>query len=278
MKIFITGIQGFLGSAMAAAFRRRGWRVGGSARAPRDRSIPRLTLGDEPPAGLFAGFDVVIHGAYDPHAGLERNVTGTRRIYRAAVRDRVPRQVLISSYSARPAAPTTYGQIKHTLEQFFLAEAQTIVRPGMVTGGGMFERVAQMILRSPLVPLIGSGADLVPILDVDDFTLAMERILEKDERGAFNLFAPRLPASRRVAQLVCQATGHRALLVPVPAWVVIAGARLAFWLRLTRFDASSGARMARINRLPAYESDLVRLIGAATEPEDAIRRSVAVGR
>lgn len=275
MRIFITGIQGFLGSTMAREFRRRGWAVAGSARAPRDDAIVRLALGDTPKAGVFAGFDVVVHGAYDAHGGLKRNRDGTRKIYEAAKRDGAGRQILLSSYSARPEAPSTYGRMKFALEQLFQAGGQTIVRPGMVTGGGMFGRLMRAVLRWPLVPLIDGGRDLTPLLDVDDFARVMARIVEQCGEGPFNLFAPRLLSSRRVVELICEAGGHRALLLPVPGAIAIAAGELAFRLRLVKVDAAAGARMARINRVAAYESNLMELIGQAVEPEEAIRRAVS---
>ncbi len=275
MRVFITGVQGFLGSAMAAEFRGRGWLVAGSARIPQDPSTVALALGEEPRPGVFAGYEVVIHGAYDPRAGLERNREGTRRIYAAAARDGVRRQIFLSSYSARPQAPSVYGRMKYELEQFFLAEGQTIVRPGMVTGGGMFEQLTRSMLRLPVAPVVDGGCDLVPLLDISDFARAMARIVDGDEGREFNLFAPRLLTSRRVAERVYASAGRRAVLVPVPAAVVIAAGTLGSWLRLVRFDAAGSARMARVNRVAAYESDLVRLIGTVIEPEEAIRGAIA---
>ncbi|MCX6625276.1 MAG: NAD(P)-dependent oxidoreductase [Acidobacteria bacterium] len=279
MKIFITGVRGFLGSSLAAEFRSRGWEVAGSARSPGDASTVRLALGDEPVAGTFAGVDVLLHAAYDPRAGSDVNRRGTERIFAAAAKAGVARQIFLSSYSARPGSPSNYGQMKYLLEQFFLEQGQTIVRPGMVTGGGMFERLTRGMLRLPVVPLAGGGRDLVPILDIGDFTRSLALIAEGAEGREFNLFAPELLTSRRVAELVLEAAGHRALLVPVPGSLLIAVATLGAWLRLLPPGAAGGVRAARLNRVAAYESHLPRLIGTHTPPGEAIRRSVAaVGR
>lgn len=278
MKIFITGVQGFLGSAMAAEFRGGGWTVAGSAREPREASTIRLALGEEPAAGVFEGVDVVVHGAYDARAGLERNRDGTRRIFEAARREGVGRQIFVSSYSARRNSASVYGQMKFVMEQDFLGEGGTIVRPGLVTGGGMFARLARGMLRLPVIPLTDGGRDLVPILDAGDFARAMARIVGSEAGREFNLFSPEMPTSRRVAELVLEAGGHRALLLPVPAGLLIAVVSTGAWLRLLPRGAAGGIRAARMNREAAYVSDLERLIGVATPAEEAVRRGVRAAR
>jgi len=259
---------------MAARFRAQGWEVTGSARSPKSPEVARLELGDTPDTALFTGVDVVIHAAYDPKAGLERNHTGTARIREAAARAGVARQIFISSYSARANSPSVYGQMKYALEQEFLREDMTIVRPGLVTGGGMFAVLAKGMLRLPAIPLPGGGMDLVPILDRADFAEAMVRVVESSEEREFNLFAPRMIRSREVARTIIQTAGKRTLLVPIPIGLAIAGATAAAWLRVIPKSAVGGLHATRLNREAAYESDLERLIGRSTPAAEAVRTAV----
>ena len=107
MKVLITGIRGFLGSAIAHGFVREGHAVSGTSSRDTDETCPfradvsRLKLGDEPPSRLFHGVDCVIHCAHDFSSdAFKRNVEGTKQIFLAAKSGGVSAQVFISSYSA----------------------------------------------------------------------------------------------------------------------------------------------------------------------------------
>src|ERR1700723_1472322 len=98
MRIFITGIGGFLGSALAEHLAARGHEVRGSRRS-------EMQLGGPFEASVFAGMEVVIHCAHDFTPGARRkNVDGTRAWFDAAAAQGARLQVLLSSYSARPDA------------------------------------------------------------------------------------------------------------------------------------------------------------------------------
>ena len=97
MKILITGINGFLGSAIAREFLRKGHTISGTSSRDADKSFPsgpdvsKLKLGEEAPSKLFDGIDRVIHCAHDFSPGaFKRNVEGTKQIFLTAKSAGVP--------------------------------------------------------------------------------------------------------------------------------------------------------------------------------------------
>jgi len=267
MKIFITGIRGFLASHLARALEARGHQVRGSATAG---DLPRIRLGQPIDPAIFADADTVIHAAHDFRSGtLETNVTGARLIFDAA---RGRRRILISSHSARADAASEYGISKYRIESFYREEAETIVRPGLVLGnGGSFGRHLASIRKSPVIPLIDGGRNSVATLALTDFNEAMVRIVEVNRPGVWNLFNKQEPTMRQIVDLVLKLTGHRAWVVSIPYGLALAALRAGEgWLPVD----SGSLQSMRLNSHRVHESNLRELIAAETSWQDAIRLAV----
>lgn len=123
--ILVTGVSGFVGSAVARVFSRAGWRVRGLVRASSDRTnlqdFPgELFTGDmldgDSVARALAGADALAHvaadyrlWARDPEEIVHHNRDGTRIVMEAALAAGTPRIVYTSSVAtiapdrARPA-------------------------------------------------------------------------------------------------------------------------------------------------------------------------------
>lgn len=204
MKLFITGIGGFLGGAIGSHFGAAGYVVEGSR-----RETP-LT------ARTFNGVDVVIHAAHDFTRGAaSRNIDGTAAWFQAAQEQGVRRQIFLSSCSAGPESE--YGRIKQAIEPLFLNAGQTVVRPGLVMGdGGLFARQRRAILRSPVIPMIGGGRQPTAVIGMDEFLTAMRRIIERDLRGAFTLYRTPMPSYRDFVSEIRQAAGLKPRFVNLP--------------------------------------------------------------
>jgi nucleoside-diphosphate-sugar epimerase len=286
MRLFITGMNGFIGSHLAAFFMERGHTIAGTARqAESARKLPSLrgcqvfpfSLGDTPPASMFEGCDTAIHCAHDFTRGsLELNVNATKALYGAAHSAGVARQVYVSSFSARPDAIAEYGRTKYLLEQFFLESGQTVIRPGLVIGGqGLFFRSVQAMLRSPIVPLLDSGRDLLPVIAVPDLLTAVLVIVERRGPGAYNLFHPEQISMRRILDTVRRAAGHKALYIPVNSTAAIfaIGALRKIGLRLP-VDIDN-LRALKQNQSTIHRTHLPELLPVMLGAEEAIGRYVA---
>ncbi len=128
MKVFITGIHGFIAGHLSIFLRDQGYQVCGStsrrSEPPDRQSTPEKIyyhkLGEGFEGSMFAGMDVVIHCAHDFQKGaLRRNIEGTLALAEAAKHQQVSKQIFVSSLSARPDAQTEYGKTKYAIEQVF---------------------------------------------------------------------------------------------------------------------------------------------------------------
>ena len=122
MKIFITGVTGFIGTHTAKHLKSRGFEVYGCGTGPvlREELKPvlsgynRMPLNGEFDAEVFKNIDAVVHGAYSLHRKNIKatNIEGTLKWFRAAKEMGVKSQIFLTSYSAGPGTKSTYGALK----------------------------------------------------------------------------------------------------------------------------------------------------------------------
>jgi NADH dehydrogenase len=280
--VFITGASGFIGSHLARHWSSLGYTVYGSARRwpdppagpPLHRRVTFGLGGDILPEDL-AGAEVMVHLAYDRNAGIEFNVAGVKRVFAAAAAAGVSRQVFVSSYSARPDALSEYGKLKYQLETFFLERGHTIVRPGLVIGnGGLFGRNMEQILHSPLMPLLDSGKDLLPVVAVEDLLSAITALLHRDP-GAYNLFNKGLIPMRQFVEAINRAAHHRAVYFNIPLDWAIAGLSCASKLRIRLPVDLDNLRALKQNQRCIHASDLEDLVPHCRSFQGMIEAAVA---
>jgi len=252
MRVFITAIGGFLGSALAAHLRARGHAVEGSTRR-------EMELGRPFDSTVFENQDAVIHCAHDFTPGaFERNVIGATAWMETAAALGVRRQIFVSSYSARADATSEYGRAKQELETRFLKHNYAVLRPGLVAGpGGLFARQRAALLRTPVVPMAGGGAQPVAAISLEDFLAAAATVLEENRTGAFNLFYEPMPAYREFVRRV--RAGKLTLFLPVPTGLALALTRAAETLRVPLPVKSDQIRALEANAGSLRVSDLATL-------------------
>lgn len=230
MKVWITGVHGFIGSQLARYLSGQGFSVYGSSRAESCREdmqgvlagYRRLSLGGPFDPGIFSGLDALIHGAYALE-GKERrktNLDGTRAWFLAARDQGVKKQVFLTSYSAKPGSASEYGAIKYELEKFFTEEGQVVARPGLVLGrAGMFGRLLRMVRRYPVIPLLDGGDYRLPIISIDALCRAMVKILRADQAAEYNLFQENPVSMRELLLEIKKHTKSRCLFLNIPSFI-----------------------------------------------------------
>lgn len=244
----ITGGNGYVGGCVKKFFAAQGWEIFELTRRPKAGSRAfQFQLGDDLSPELLSGVTAFIHCAYDftPLTWAEIasvNIEGSRKILHAARAANVPKIVFISSISAFDRCRSLYGKAKLEIEKIALANGALVVRPGLVYGGvagGMFERVAQQVRNSAVIPLIGGGSQIQFLVHNEDLCA----FIEKFASGAIEL-PPRIFTAAneqpwKLKQLILEiarAEGKKPTLVPVPwrlVWLVIkcaeaCGVRLNF--------------------------------------------------
>jgi Nucleoside-diphosphate-sugar epimerases len=235
MRIMITGIRGFLGSALARSFLKEGDTVcGTSSRGPRstsalpsDVTIVRLALGDTVSSRIFKEIDYVIHCAHDFSLGaFEQNVEGTRRIFEAARSSGVPLQAFVSSYSATPNAVTEYGKAKFELERFFEANSAIVLKPGLVLGaGGLGGRMLNVMRKSWIFP-IPRGVRF-PYVGLEDFVRTVKKIVATSQTGVYKIFYSNFTSFAEIAAAVKMDTGRPWFTITVPVNTIASGLSVA---------------------------------------------------
>jgi NADH dehydrogenase len=118
------------------------------------------------------------------------NVQGTRLLLEAARRAGVARWIQISSMSAHPASTSIYGKTKLAADALLRRDypdpppAWTILRPSLIYGPGGQGLVAKTLAlarRLPVLPMVGSGQELLRPVLARDVAKGALRCLELEQ-------------------------------------------------------------------------------------------------
>ncbi len=280
MRIFVTGIGGFIAGHLAAHLRADGHIVFGSTSRPvRDGSEARIRhwkLGDSVDESLIGEAEVVVHCAHDfTPRSLQRNVEGTLALAELARKQGVVRQFFMSSLSARPDARTEYGKAKFETESEFLRLGDIVVRPGTALGpGGLFGRIAGLVARLPAVPLLDGGRTPMTVIGIHDLCRALSSILRERAPAEFNLYYPEKITLRELLETLCRQTGRRVALVPVPSALLLPPLILARTLGIKLpLDVENLKGFLRAQE-PVHASNLESVLGPSAPIESVLRESL----
>jgi NADH dehydrogenase len=241
MKILITGATGFLGLPLCRSAIQHGHYVRAFVR-PSSAQLPvvatEVVMGDlRDAASLRAalnGVECVIHAGavtseqYCPYAvAYETNVIGTGHLIEACHINHVQRVVLISSQSAREENTGTYGSTKWQAEKLIRASHlhYTILRPSLIYGPGergLFKKMVNLIQALPIVPVLGSGHQILrPIYVYDVVAAVMECLQLPQTRGkVYDLGGEANITFNEFLEVILQCLGENKRLLHIPVWSV----------------------------------------------------------
>ncbi|HET7416129.1 MAG TPA: NAD-dependent epimerase/dehydratase family protein [Solirubrobacterales bacterium] len=252
MKIFLTGATGFIGGEVARQLRARGDEVACLVRSP-EKAEKLRELGCELVAGDLgsevalrqgmAGCDAVIHAAAMYEVGIpakqrpamrEANVAGTERVMRAALEEKVPRIVYVStvgifgnthkrivdeSYENPETNFTSYYEETkleaHKTVKRMIAEEDLpaiIVQPGGVYGPGDTSQVADLLEqffagRLPLMPFPELG---ICLSHVEDIAGGILLALDKGKLGEAYVISGPATTMREAMETAARLSGRKA--------------------------------------------------------------------
>ena len=151
----------------------------------------------------------------------------------------------------------------------------TVLRPTMIYGGPedrMMSRLVRFMARSPVVPHVGLGRNLMQPVHADDLAAAYVAALAKGPGGAYDLPGPEPIPFRAMLRAISATLGRRHVLVPVPLGAARAGVRL-----LGDRIGLTDEQALRMTEDKAFDwSDAARDLGYAPRPfADGIRQQVA---
>lgn len=282
MRVFITGVGGFIGGELARYLHSKGVIVRGSSHDVAKlgsiveslEQVYEFGLDSEIDAAWFEGCDAVVHCAYDGRSGKGKvNVEGTMRIYAAAASAGVPYQLFIGSHSARPDAVSEYGRHKYEIEKLFIEKGQAVIRPGLVVGnGGLYAENKRYILRAPFLVLPGGKTVPIYYVAAGDLLCCVNVIIERCMRGAYNIFC-RQPASLLDFSLaILKSESRRKVVLTVPFVPLLSMARYLSRRIICLSDYFLRMEAARLNMQdPVHQSDIGLFMEFPLLLDDAVK-------
>jgi dihydroflavonol-4-reductase len=259
VKVFVTGGTGFIGGAIVRQLRDRGDEVAVLARNP-DKAKEAAALGAEIVAGDLGderairegmrGCDAVIHAAAVYEIGIpasqrpamrDANVGGTERVLGAALEEKIPKVVYVSTVGAfgntngrivdesyehpGESFTSTYEQTKweaHQVAKRLIGEGLpcVIVQPGGVYGPGDTSSIGQLLNqflagKMPLMPFPELG---ICLTHVEDVAAGILLALDKGKAGESYVLSGPAVTAREAIETVAALTDRKApkRAIPVP--------------------------------------------------------------
>lgn len=182
MTVLVIGGSGFVGRELVRQLRAAGHTPRVLARGTHGveagvETVRGSVLQPETLAAACAGCDAVVHlVGIISEVGAQTyehvHIDGTRNVLAAAQAAGVPRHVHMSALGTRPNAVARYHRSKWAAEEAVRASglAWTIFRPSLIygAGDGFVNLFARMSRWSPVLPVMGSGQNLVQPIAVAD--------------------------------------------------------------------------------------------------------------
>ncbi len=238
--VTIFGGSGFAGRHAVRALAQAGWRVRVACRRP-DLAIHLQPMGKTGqisavqanlryPASVVAaaaGADAVVNlaGILAPRGRQNFDSVhnfGARLVAQAAKEAGATRLIHVSAIGASPDSDSFYARSKAAGESAIheIFPGASIIRPSLMFGpeDGFFNRFAAIARLSPALPMFGGGGTKFQPVYVGDVAQAIMKLCEgAGEAGAiYELGGPEIKTFEDIMQFICEVTGRRRMLLPVP--------------------------------------------------------------
>lgn len=249
--VTIFGGSGFVGRYIARRMAKEGWRVRVAVRRPNEAIFvrPYGVVGQVEPVlanvrdddsvrAAIHGADAVVNcvGILSERGKNKFNLVqnhGAARVARIAAAEGVARLVQISAIGADAASPSVYAQSKAAGEEAVLEAFPTavILRPSIVFGpeDEFFNRFAQMVRFSPMLPVVGGNTRFQPVYVDDVARAAVMGVLGTAKPGVYELGGPEIKTFRELMRQMLTVVQRRRLILNVPFWIAtVMGTALDF--------------------------------------------------
>ena len=271
-KIVITGSSGYLGSRLVEYFSRKlvgATILGLDIRDPEDAKPDTFIKMDIRSPQLREAIcefqpDTIIHSAFafkplhDERLMREINVDGSRNLLQAAAEQRPQRLLVVSSataYGAWPDNPVPmdetwplrarkefqYAADKTEVEGLVSAFAEdnqeiavSRVRPCIIGGPKMENYLKRFIFGLPFLALLDGQDTPTQFVHEEDVVAAIDTILTRDARGAFNVAPPDWLYISDMAKETKRRT------IRIPFWLAYAAHWLAWTTRFRHHESPAG--------------------------------------
>lgn len=290
--VTVFGGSGFLGRHVVRALAQRGYRVRVAVRRPDLAGFlqPLGIVGQihavqanlRYPASIAAalkGADAVVNlvgilreGGRQRFGSVQAN--GAKAIAEACARAGIDRLVHVSAIGAASESGSHYARSKAEGEAAMLGAVRNsvILRPSIMFGpeDSFFNRFAAMARLSPVLPLIGGGTTLFQPVFVGDVAEAVARAVGGSVPGGrvYELGGPERKSFKELLAYICQVTGRKRLLLPVPFPLAKLGGRISEAVDSLTLGLLPDALILTRDQVTLLESDNVVSQAAITEKRD----------
>lgn len=237
MRVFVTGAAGYIGHAVAKAFRNKGHTVFGLVRSEQDESL--LSLNEIWPVkgnlaqpesyqAILEEVEVAVHCAFESsEKGVENDVKTIDTILNVFSRSSLPRSIIYTS------GVWVYGSQRHKMvdesmppqplnivkwrplheEKVLKATAPhlrtVVIRPGHVYGGvGGLMNLMLTSTQNGEVLIVGEGENYWPLIHLQDLAHAYVSAVEKELTNVvLNVVDDSTPTLREIAEAIAEAAG-----------------------------------------------------------------------
>lgn len=244
MKVAVTGGTGFVGKAIVDELLRAGYKVRILSRRIPDKSpegtvhIPGSVVTGEGLETFVDNVDAVVHLVGIIREAGENTFKavhhdGTVNILLAASRAGVKRYVHMSALGTRENAVSNYHKTKFAGEEAVRASGLpwTIFRPSTIFGPGdsFINMLAQMMRRSPVIPVMGGGKGLMQPVYVEDVATAFRTALQSETHigKTYELGGADTLSLMQIMKKVAQQIDKKPFFISIPAPMVAPFLKLA---------------------------------------------------
>ncbi len=236
MKIAVTGGNGFVGSSIVSELLSRGHEIRILARSFSQDSQDgqrhffrgNVVTGE----GLdrcLEGADAAIHlvGIIEEKKG--KGITfdavhrrGTLNVVEKAVSQNVSRYIQMSALGTREDAVSAYHRTKWAAEEAVRKSGLTwtIFRPSVIFGPGdvFINMLADIMRKTPIMPVIGGGKNLMQPVAAKDVATAFRVAVESQNLGGktYELGGPDIFTFDQIVRMIAKVTNKKRIFIPVP--------------------------------------------------------------
>jgi NADH dehydrogenase len=243
--VLVTGGSGFIGSALVPSLSAAGYSPRLLVRREAAAAAPgiEVVIGEvSDPRALSAaavGAEAIVHlaaatssGRLDPATAYRVNV-GAASALVAASRASGARVIALSTQHVYLPRPGLYGRTKRMADRILLDSGipVTVLRPSLVYGAGtrgVFVKLAGLVRRLPIVPVVGPGTWRMRPVSLDDFVGVIVEVLGRPELAGriYDVGGPESVTFDAFLAAIAQAAGRRARTVHLPLRMAFAMAWL----------------------------------------------------
>ncbi|HKO45924.1 MAG TPA: NAD(P)-dependent oxidoreductase [Pyrinomonadaceae bacterium] len=272
----VTGATGYLGSKLESYLTAKGltvYKLSRNARPEIDPLAVPFSLDKGAPVGFFQEHHVntLIHCAYDFRPDkwseiYEINVKGSIQLMAQARAEGVKNIIFISSVSAYDGCQSLYGKAKLEIEREAFKIGAVVIRPGLIYGdnpGAMMGALTNVIKRTSVVPIIGSGKQVLYLVHEDDLASLIYKLSTEDFP---QINEPITAASEHghtfsgILKILAERQGKTIRIVPMPWKLCWAGLRVLELFRI-KLGFRSDSIVSLVNTNPDMRFDWTKRTG-----------------